>query len=331
MKKVALITGITGQDGSYLAELLLQKGYEVHGFVRQKTLEDKAHKLVNIAHIIDKLNLHTGTIDNHLSVYKIISKILPNECYHLAAASFVSYSFDDESSVLTSNFNSTHYLLSSIKELCPTCKFYFAGSSEMFGDVGVFPQSEATLFNPRSIYGIAKLASYHLVKNYRKQHGIFAATGILYNHESPRRGYEFVTRKIVSMVVRIHLGLQDFIELGNIEAKRDWGYAPDYVNGMWKILNYEEADDFVLATGTLHSVKEFLEIAFGYFNLDYRKYLKTNPDYFRPLEEVHLVGNPSKAKLKLAWESTKNLQEIIEEMIESELKLVQKGLYHHGV
>ena len=320
MARRALITGISGQDGSYLAELLLNKGYEVHGLIKQESLEDKEHKLQNILHLLDRIILHFGSIDNHLSVYKVISKVLPDECYHLAASSFVSYTFDDESSVLSTNFNSTHYLLSSIKELCPNCKFYFAGSSEMFGDAEIHPQNEATKFNPRSIYGISKLASYHLVRNYRKQHGIFACTGILFNHESPRRGYEFVTKKIISSAVKIHLGLLDTIELGNIDAQRDWGYSPDYVEGMHRILNHTEPDDFVLATGQLHSVREFLDITFSYFNLDYAKYLKINPQYFRPTEAVPLHGDYTKAKTVLGWTPKKTFQEIIHEMIENELQ-----------
>src|SRR3972149_2437393 len=195
MKK-ALITGLNGQDGSYLAELLLSKGYEVHGIVRREAIEDPAHRLINIIHIIDKLKLHVGSVDNHLSIYKIVNQVRTDECYHLAASSFVDYTFDDEMSVLANNFNSTHYLLASIKELVPRCRFYFAGSSEMFGDADTSPQNENTKFNPRSIYGISKVSGYYLVTNYRKQHNIFASTGILYNHESPRRGYEFVTRKI---------------------------------------------------------------------------------------------------------------------------------------
>lgn len=323
MKKV-LITGISGQDGSYLAELLLDRGYEVHGIIRRESLEDKEHKLTNLVGIINQIHLHTASIDNHLSIYKIISQVKPDECYHLAAASFVSYSFDDELSVLTNNFNSTHYLLSSIKELCPECKFYFAGSSEMFGDADVSPQCEDTKFNPRSIYGISKLSSYHLVKNYRKQHGIFACTGILFNHESPRRGYEFVTKKIVASAVKISMGLANTIELGNIEALRDWGYSKDYVEGMTMMLAHSQPEDFVLATGELHSVKDFLDIAFSHLGLDYRKYLVINQEFFRPNEAIPLKGDYSKAKTILGWHPKKAFKEIIHEMIENELK-IQKG------
>jgi GDPmannose 4,6-dehydratase len=193
MKK-ALITGITGQDGSYLAELLIAKGFEVHGVVRREAMEDPQHRLSNISHLLDKLKLHIGAIDNHLSVYKIISLVKPDECYHLASSSFVSYNFEDESSLLTNNFTSTHALLAAIKDLTPACRVYFAGSSEMFGDVKNSPQNESTPFNPRSVYGISKLAAFHLARNYREHHKLFVAAGILYNHESPRRGYQFVTR-----------------------------------------------------------------------------------------------------------------------------------------
>jgi GDPmannose 4,6-dehydratase len=216
--KRALITGITGQDGSYLAELLITKGYEVHGIVRRPSIEDAAHKLSNIKNILNQVILHTASLDNHLSLYKVISQVQPDECYHLAASSFVSYSFDDEFSILSSNFNGTHYLLASIKEIAPNCRFYFAGSSEMFGSANVAPQNEFTPFNPRSIYGISKLSSHHLVRNYRERYELFACSGILYNHESPRRDFKFVTRKITSSVAKIKVGLESKLFLGNLDA-----------------------------------------------------------------------------------------------------------------
>lgn len=319
-KKVALITGINGQDGSYLAEFLVSKGYEVHGVVRREAIEDPSHRLVNLRGMTDKITLHVGSVDNHLSLYKIVSKVRPDECYHLAAASFVSYSLDDELSVLSSNFNSTHYLLASIKELVPDCRFYFAGSSEMFGDAETSPQNEATRFNPRSIYGISKVAGHHLVANYRRHHNLFACTGILYNHESPRRGYEFVTRKITSSVAKIYLKQADKIELGNLDARRDWGYAPEYVEAMWQMLRGDAPDDYVIATGQQHSVKEFLEMAFSVVGLDYRNYLHISPDYFRPDEQVPLVGDHGRAAARFGWTPRRKLADIVREMVQADIR-----------
>jgi len=321
MAKKALITGIAGQDGSYLAELLLSKGYEVHGIVRRIAIEDTEHKLKNINHLRDKIKLHVASLDNVLSLIKTVKDLVPEECYHLASSSFVSYSFEDEISILNNNVNSTHYLLAALKEFVPHCRVYFAGTSEMFGNVVQEPQDNATPFNPRSIYGISKVASYHLVKNYREQYGMFACTGILYNHESPRRGYEFVTRKIVSSAVRIKQGLQDAMTLGNMDAYRDWGYAPDYVNAMWLMLQADEPDDYVVATGETHSVREFVETAFSCLGLDYRKFVKVDPELFRPAEKVRLCGNPAKIIERLNWKRTKSFTEIVQDMIEKELLL----------
>jgi len=224
--KKALITGINGQDGSYLAEFLLKKGYGVHGTVRREAFESQALRLGNIQHILSDVKLHICAIDNQLSIYDVVAQVKPDECYHLAASSFVSYKLDDEASVLATNFNSNLYLLSSIKKVVPNCKFYFAGSSEMFGAPEVSPQNEGAKFSPRSIYGISKLAAMYLVNNYRRNENIFACNGILYNQESPRRNFQFVTRKITSTVAKIHLGQETILELGNLEAQRDWGYAP---------------------------------------------------------------------------------------------------------
>ena len=318
-KKVALITGITGQDGSYLAELLLKKGYEVHGIVRRESLEDE-EKLKNIKLIKEKLFLHEGSLSDHLSIYKVFSKVLPDECYHLSASSFVNYSFNNEFQTMSNNFNSTHYLLSTIREVKKECKFYFAGSSEMFGEPNETPQTENTPFHPKSIYGISKVSSHYLLKNYREKENIFACTGIMYNHESPRRGNQFVTKKIISSAVKIKQGLQNKLYLGNLDAKRDWGYAPEYIKAMWMMLQADKADDFILATGELHTVREFLDITFSYLGLDYKEYVEVDPKFFRASEHNPLCGNAQKIKKILYWENSKSLQETIEEMIEEELK-----------
>ena len=324
MKK-ALVTGINGQDGSYLAELLLSKGYEVHGIVRREALEDPQHRLCNIRHIVDDLKLHVGAIDNHLSIYKIVSLVKPDECYHLASSSFVSYSFEDESSVVANNFTATHALLASIKEIAPVCRVYFAGSSEMFGDARTAPQNESTPFNPRSVYGISKLAAFHLARNYREHHKLFVAAGILYNHESPRRGHQFVTRKICSTVAKIHLGLADRLELGNIDAQRDWGYAPDYVEAMYAMLQQEDPEDFVISTGILHTVKDFLKAAFSMVELNYEDYTHINVDHFRPGELIPLCGDSSKSKLVLNWQPTKTFDELVKEMVLSDIERLGGG------
>ena len=317
MKK-AIITGITGQDGSYLAEFLLSIGYEVHGIVRRESFEDD-EKLINIKNIKDQLILHEGSLSDHLTTYKIFSNVMPDECYHLSASSFVNYSFNDEFETMSNNFNSTHYLLSTIREVKKDCKFYFAGSSEMFGEPNVSPQTEETPFNPKSIYGISKVSSHYLLKNYREKENIFACTGIMYNHESPRRGSQFVTKKIISSAVKIKLGLQDKLHLGNIEAKRDWGYSPDYVKAMWEILQADKPDDFIIATGKLHTVREFLDITFLDLDLDYKDYVEVDPKFFRASEHNPLCGNPSKIKNIIGWENTKSLEDIIKEMIDNEM------------
>ncbi|MFH7245220.1 MAG: GDP-mannose 4,6-dehydratase [Spirulina sp.] len=320
--KRALITGISGQDGSYLAELLLAKGYEVHGLVRRDALEDSSRKLSNLNAVKDHITFHAAALDNELSLYKVITKVQPEECYHLAASSFVSYSFEDENSILTTNFNGTHALLASLKEAVPHCRFFFAGSSEMFGTVGTAPQTENTPFNPRSIYGISKLASYHLVRNYRSQYGLFACTGILYNHESPRRDFKFVTRKITAQAARIKRGLADKLYLGNLDALRDWGYAPEYVQAIWQMLQHDTPDDYVLATGVNHSVEQFVDIAFSHLGLNYRDYVEVDPRFYRPAEEVPLCGDASKIRHTLGWQPTKPLSDIIAEMVEHDMHLL---------
>src|SRR5215471_7131643 len=252
MSKKALITGITGQDGSYLAELLVAKGYEVHGIVRRVALEDPEHRLARLASIRDRVILHAASLESYASVYQVIGKIKPDECYHLAAQSFVSYSFDDEFSTLNTNINGTHFVLAAVANLVPNCKFYFAGSSEMFGKVEEVPQRETTRFHPRSSYGISKVCGFELTRNYREAYGLFACNGILFNHESPRRGYEFVTRKITSGVARILAGKANQLHLGNLDARRDWGHAKEYVEAMWLMLQQSQPEDYVVATGETH-------------------------------------------------------------------------------
>ena len=319
MKK-ALITGITGQDGSYLAELLLAKGYEVHGIVRRVAFEDIEHRMWRLKNFYNRLVLHSASLENYASLFKVVEKIVPDECYHLAAQSFVSYSFEDEFSTININLNGTHYVLSALKEKAPRCKFYFAGSSEMFGLVKESPQNEQTAFHPRSPYGISKVAGFDLTRNYREAYGLFASSGILFNHESPRRGFEFVTRKISNAAARIKLGLDQTLTLGNLEAKRDWGFAGDYVEAMWLMLQREQPDDFVIATGETHSVREFAELAFSHLGLDYKKYLAIDDRLKRPSEVNLLCGDYGKAKKTLGWQPRVKFEQLVGLMVEADLK-----------
>ncbi|MHC4106390.1 MAG: GDP-mannose 4,6-dehydratase [Planctomycetota bacterium] len=319
MKK-ALITGITGQDGSYLAEFLLEKGYEVHGIVRRVALEDPRARMWRIRHILDQIHIHSASMESYASIFNIVVDLRPDECYHLAAQSYVSYSFEDEFSTIDTNLNGTHYMLSSIKRQAPDCKFYFAASSEMFGHVKETPQSEETPFHPRSPYGISKMAGFELTRNYREAYSLFALSGILFNHESPRRGAEFVTRKISSAAAKIKLGLEKEIRLGNIEAKRDWGHAQDYVRAMWLMLQQDQPDDYVIATGQTRTVKEFIEAAFGYVDLDYRDYLVIDQELYRPSEVNILQGDASKAHKKLKWKPNISFEALVKEMVEADLK-----------
>ena len=252
MKKSALITGVTGQDGSYLAEFLLKKGYSVHGLVRRVAAEDKSHRFWRLKSFINKLEIHAGSLESYASIINIITKIKPHEIYHLGAQSYIDYAFKDEFSTINTNINGTHFLLSAIKEFSPKTKFYFAGSSEMFGKVREIPQTEKTPFYPRSVYGISKVAGFDLTRNYREAYNLYCCSGILFNHESPRRGFEFVTRKITHAVARIKFGLQKDLKLGNMDAKRDWGHAKDYVEAMWLMLQKKKPDDFVIATNEQH-------------------------------------------------------------------------------
>ncbi|NLE90931.1 MAG: GDP-mannose 4,6-dehydratase [Elusimicrobia bacterium] len=317
--KTALITGIDGQDGSYLSELLLKKGYRVHGVVRRVALEDPEHRLWRIRHIQKKVALHSGSLESFASLFKIVHQIKPDECYHLAAQSFVSYSFEDEFSTINTNINGTHYILAAIKELAPRCKFYFAASSEMFGKVREIPQTENTPFHPRSPYGISKVAGFDLTRNYREGYGLFACNGILFNHESPRRGYEFVTRKITNAVAEIKYGLSKELRLGNLDAKRDWGFSGDYVEAMWLMLQQAKPDDYVIATGETHTVKEFLELAFEHAGLDWKKYVKVDRRFYRPAEVNLLLGDSTKARKMLGWKPKVGFEKLVRMMVEADL------------
>jgi GDPmannose 4,6-dehydratase len=321
--KRALITGITGQDGSYLAELLLEKGYEVHGIVRRVAIEDPEHRLWRLMAFKDRLRLHAASLESFPSIYRVFQEVKPDECYHLAAQSFVAYSFEDEFSTLNTNINGTHYVLAALKESTPDCRFYFAASSEMFGKVVETPQTEKTPFYPRSAYGISKVAGFDLTRNYREAYGIKAWSGILYNHESPRRGFEFVTRKITSHVAKIKLGLAKDVHLGNLDARRDWGHAREYVRAMWMMLQQDEPDDYVVATGEQHTVREFAEAAFSYAGLDYRKHVVLDPQLLRPAEVELLLGDATKAKKKLGWSCRVKFKELAEEMVEADLQLLK--------
>ena len=326
MKK-ALITGISGQDGSYLAEFLLSKDYEVHGLVRRVALEDETHRLWRLRNFKDKITLHSGSLESYASLVKIIEKIKPDEIYHLAAQSYVSYSFEDEFSTINTNVNGTHYVLSAVKEFSKKSKFYFAGSSEMFGKVEETPQNERTRFHPRSAYGISKVTGFELTRNYREAYSINACTGILFNHESPRRGFEFVTRKISHSVARIKHGLQKKISLGNIDSKRDWGHAKDYVEAMWLMLNQGNNKDFVIGTGEQHSVREFAEKAFNFVNLNYKDYIKIDQKLVRPAEVDTLLADYSGAKKELNWQPKISFENLVNEMVESDLKFVKDEGY----
>jgi GDPmannose 4,6-dehydratase len=317
--KRALISGITGQDGSYMAELLLEKGYEVHGLVRRVALEDPENRLGRIRHLSDRAILHPASLESFPSVLKVVSHVCPDECYHFAAASFVSYSFDEEAATLTTNITGTHNLLAAIQSAAPRCRFYFAGSSEMFGRAEEAPQTEETRFRPRSAYGISKVAGYQLVSNYREAYNLHASCGILYNHESPRRGFEFVTRKITSHVAKIKLGLARKLVLGDLDAQRDWGDAREYVKAIWLMVQQPKGDDYVIATGELRSVRQFLEAAFSYAGLDYRGHVEVDSQFVRPRDKTPLVGDAAKARKALGWHYDSSFEKIVRDMVDADM------------
>jgi len=316
MAKQALITGITGQDGSYLAELLLDKGYDVHGMVRRSSTEN----FERIQHLTDRVRLVQADLLDQSSLVEALEEAQPEEVYNLGAQSFVPTSWRQP--VLTAEFTAVGVtrLLEAIRRVNPDIRFYQASSSEMFGKVREVPQTETTPFYPRSPYGVAKAYGHFITVNYRESYGLFAVSGILFNHESPRRGLEFVTRKISDGVARIKLGLADELRLGNLDAKRDWGFAGDYVEAMWLMLQAETPEDYVIATGEEHSVEEFADLAFAHAGLDRNQHVKTDPAFLRPAEVDHLVGDASKAREQLGWEPRVSFRELVEMMVDADLE-----------
>ncbi len=319
-KKRALITGITGQDGSYLAEFLLEKGYEVIGMVRRTSTIN----FERIRHIQDRVLLVQGDLLDQSSLIDILREYRPHEVYNLAAQSFVPTSFKQP--VLTGEFTALGVtrLLEAIRLVDPTIRFYQASSSEMFGKVKEVPQNENTPFHPRSPYGVAKVYAHWITVNYRESYGMFAVSGICFNHESPRRGLEFVTRKITHTAAKIKLGLAHELRLGNLEARRDWGYAPDYVRAMWLMLQQDEPEDYVIATGETHSVREFVELAFDYLGLDWKKYVVVDPALYRPADVDLLVGDATKARTKLGWAPSVTFEQLVKIMVDADLELVKQ-------
>ena len=313
-KRKAFITGITGQDGSYLAEILLEKGYEVYGMVRRSSSFNTAR----IDHIFGDIQLVFGDLADGSVLNQLMRTIRPDEVYNLGAQSHVRVSFDIPEYTSDVDALGTLRLLDAIREEGVDCRFYQASSSEMFGAVSEVPQNEATKFHPRSPYGVAKVFGYWITRNYREAYGMYAVNGILFNHESPRRGPTFVTRKITRAVGAILRGEQDDLKLGNLDAKRDWGFARDYMDGAWRMLQADEPEDYVLATNEMHTVEEFLEEAFGYVDLKWRDYVKIDPRYFRPAEVDLLIGDYSKAKEKLGWEPTVRFQELVRMMVDGD-------------
>src|SRR6186713_2699134 len=315
MAKRAVITGITGQDGSYLAELLLDKGYEVTGVVRRSS----SPNLWRIEHLLDRVALRPADLLDQLSLMRIIDDVEPHELYNLAAMSFVPASWDQP--LLTGEFNSMGVtrMLEAIRHADASIRIYQASSSEMYGRVREVPQTELTPFYPRSPYGVSKVFGHYITVNYRESYGLFAVSGILFNHESPRRGLEFVTRKVTHGVAAIKLGLSDHLALGNLDACRDWGFAGDYVRAMWLMLQQDKADDYVVATGESHSVRELVEVAFGHVGLDWEKYVKLDKRFLRPAEVDHLIGDPAKARATLGWAPEVNFVGLVKMMVDSDL------------
>ena len=320
--KRALITGITGQDGSYLAELLLEKGYEVHGMVRRSSGEANQR----LSHIRDDIVLHTGDLLDQRSMTDVIREAQPTEIYNLAAMSYVAASWNQP--VLTAEFTGTGVtrMLEAMRDAAPEARFYQASSSEMFGKVLEVPQTEATPFYPRSPYGVAKVYGHFITVNYRESYDLFACSGILFNHESPRRGLEFVTRKVTHAVAAIKLGMQDELLLGNMDAERDWGYAKDYVEAMWLMLQQDEPDDYVIATNETHTVRELVDVAFAHVGLDPGDYVKQDPRFMRPAEVDQLIGSYDKAEAQLGWTPSTRFEELVKLMVDADIELLESGV-----
>jgi GDPmannose 4,6-dehydratase len=315
MAKRALITGVTGQDGSYLAELLLEKGYEVTGIVRRSS----APNLWRIEHLLDRIELRPGDLLDQQSIMKVLAEVRPHELYNLAAMSFVPASWDQP--MLTGEFNAQGVtrVLEAIRQVDPDIRLYQASSSEMYGKVREVPQTELTPFYPRSPYGVSKVFAHYITVNYRESYNLFAVSGILFNHESPRRGLEFVTRKVTDGVARIKLGLADALTLGNLDAQRDWGFSGDYVRAMWLMLQQTQPDDYVIATGESHSVRELVELAFDHLKLDWKRYVRLDPKFLRPAEVDHLIGDASKARSGLGWRPEIDFAGLVRMMVDADL------------
>ncbi len=322
MLKRALITGITGQDGSYLAEHLLGLGYEVHGLVRRVALAEPEARLGRLSAILPRLTLHAGSLESYASVFQLLARTPYDEIYHLAAQSFVAESFADSFTTMNVNAQGTHHLLEAVRLLQPKARFYFAATSEMFGKVRETPQRETTAFHPRSPYGVSKVTGYYLTLNYREAYGLYACSGILFNHESPRRGYEFVTRKITRAVARIALGLETEVRLGNLDARRDWGHAADYVRAMRLMLLGNGPRDYVIATGETHTVREFCELAFGEVGLDYREHVRLDSRFERPAEVDLLIGDATAAERDMGWRPQTSFRQLVSEMVAADLELL---------
>jgi len=321
MSKRAVITGITGQDGSYLAELLVERGYSVVGVVRRSS----APNLWRIEHLLDRIQLRPADLLDQLSLIRLIDEVRPHELYNLAAMSFVPASWDQP--FLTGEFNSLGVVrvLEAVRQVDPAIRVYQASSSEMFGKVRQVPQTELTPFYPRSPYGVSKVFGHYITVNYRESYGLFAVSGILFNHESPRRGLEFVTRKVTDGVARIALGLADSVALGNLDACRDWGYAGDYVRAMWLMLQQDEPDDYVVASGIAHSVRDLVEAAFGHAGLEWQKYVRTDPRLLRPAEVDHLIGDAAKARRVLGWTPEVDFRALVAKMVDADLERLKKS------